>query len=226
MKKKHNVHTLAASIIGDLLDSITDSYKGGSEDGKVLPCNTADTEKIIDVPDDDTISEYERIRNARVAAIEAEFQKLYPSFEQDVLGLKVPKPSTKRRQKREVSKPSVLRRSSRFLGQEDSDPEIIEKEGDENLVGSVPCVGEVSGAGDERVAKTDEVDEGTTVAGDGVDETEGSNRTEKEVMEAGEVVEVDNGDTEGGIDCASLGKHGCQPCGMNFRYIKNWKFRG
>ena len=111
-----------------------------------------------------------------------------------------------------VSKPPVLRRSSRILGQEDSDLEIIENAEDhEDLTESVHCVGEMLEDGDIRLAERDEVEEVEvpTDAGDGVEETEGRIRTEIEVMETVEIPE--------GVDGALHGKHACLPCGMIFR---------
>ena len=90
VRKQHRIQAIAASLLQELLNSIIVSCDDSSENDKVLSPNSAG-EVHEDVAVEE-ISEYEKIRNAIVAEREAEFRRLYPTFDQDLLALKGTKP--------------------------------------------------------------------------------------------------------------------------------------
>ena len=220
MNKKHKARTMAASLIRELIDSIfeSDACLGSNfEDDEVVSLVQEDKEVSgteSKREEAGKISEYERIRNARVAAIRAEFMKFCPTFEEDVLALKVKKPCIKRRRKTGATKPSVVRKSGRIQGKGDTACFVIEN--DEDDVNRVDVEVMSCGDGDSGVKGTEVTFEKGEKAADIADEAVGSGCV-AELTE--NIVVCDPADEDVDGDSAHLGRFGCPPCGMKFRYV-------
>ena len=113
--RKHDVsrHMLSKHTSWGIVKSLLDSLISTLVDAAEMP-ETETVNNVVDgaVDEGRKISPYERIRNERVAAREAEFKKLFPNFEQEVRELKVQR-SRVTRGKRKVD-PVPSRRSSRL----------------------------------------------------------------------------------------------------------------
>ena len=76
IKFKHGVQKMVSSLIDDIIDHL----------GEVRDDNEDSMEVAPPVAE---LSAYEKARNLRVAELHAEFQRKYPSFQQDVQELRV-----------------------------------------------------------------------------------------------------------------------------------------
>ena len=173
------------------------------------------------------IFEYERRRNERVAAFQAEFDERYPSFEKEVRSLKVVKTALPRKKKL----PCFLapaRRSGRILCQVQELSNLVDHHSD----GIVPDLVDLEAQ--EEVMETDAG--GTEDYDDASEEVSVADLDEGLVSEVHEEMVTDGGDTEvyeedaeesnaGDLltgegeagDIRELGKHACLPCGLAFR---------
>ena len=159
-----------------------------------------------------------RARNERVARIQAEFQELFPSFEQEVreLGFSKKQKGIKRKKNPEslVAVKRISRRALSEIGvsnlEEQQQPSMdVELEVSSTRVSEELNIG---AAGEDsrhsvRVAGADEED---------------SVQSEARVAGAGDGSEdiVVGADEEEGV-AAGLGRYGCLPCGMKFRDTLN-----
>ena len=161
------------------------------------PEMTDDNIEIINIDEDSCseagkISDYERARNKRVAELRAEFERQFPSFEQDVRDMRVVKTTLPKRKKKNLSIPE--RKSSRIKDQIDQPPELTAEL-------SVVTVSEVMDNQGEGLVR------------------EGGDINAEPVSKDVEVALVDSlvtGEEEAG-DSSELGRFVCLPCGMAFR---------
>ena len=202
----------------------------------VVP-SAEEVEEQDEVEDEnEEVSPYVRARDERVASIQAEFRRLYPSFGQEVrdLGLVMKK---RKNPKKTSSVVAISRRSSRIVALGAVDGESFEEvpEGEE---AGVTEVEKAVASGTEEIAVTGIEEVGVTeteeafVSEDACDPTgnEADVGEEEETGDAG-----DAGDAEGGFapgddfveeivsggegsgDVWALGRFGCLPCSLKCR---------
>ena len=100
MKQKHSSWKMISSLVVDIISQvhIETAARDANEQDEVV---------------EDNLSDYERARNIRVAEMQAEFQRRFPTFEAEVQELRVRK--KKRRGVRKPAAPAPARRTSRGL---------------------------------------------------------------------------------------------------------------
>ena len=118
MESKHETSWIVSSLVEDLVSSLL-STKESSADVVI----GEDVGRVNVEAEERDISPYERIRNERVAALRAEFNQLYPNFENEVRALKV----VKTRRRRRIEDPVPTRRSSRIHQASDMDVDEMEE---------------------------------------------------------------------------------------------------
>ena len=205
---------MICSIIDDIIDQL----------GVGKDVNEEDTR--VDAPDEESeLSLYEKLRNDRVAQMQAEFKRQFPDFEQEVLELKVRrKKRVGERNKSKLPLPKP-RRSSRCLS-EDS-VEVLELLAEGGLVEENPVYHQVQ-VPDTGLPDNQPGTEGLEqLAEEGlVDENPVSHQVE--VPETGvpdnqpgaESVDEQFG-YAGDKDLDAIGKYGCVLCAMSFRDTGN-----
>ena len=167
------------------IDASVDFEAGGTTDSKSGSENEDD-----ELSSEDSSVEFMERRNARVAAIQAEFLRQFPNFVDEVRGLKV-------QRKRRVKKPvqdQVRRKSSRLEGRR--------KEDNEQFVNVSNLGPTVTESGD---AEKDMSDCNVNSADDEANENE-----EDSVADAVDL-NLDTTNVQG------LGKFGCAPCNLKCR---------
>ena len=190
IKSKHASEMIVSSVLNDIISTLGEKYEDKKEDNE------------MEAPDDDNLSLYERIRNQRVAAVQAEFKRLFPSFENEVLGLKV---SRKKRKTGKTLRPAlIVRRSGRKRSSVVSNCE------------------DVSGSNEEDRGRTDEdsvVDDQTrSVVELQVSDTDNGGFSAGPAGDDSDMPELGfENSGQANPDLAALGKFGCIPCDMSFR---------
>ena len=101
MKKKHSSWKMISSLVVDIISQLD-----------IEPAAREPNEGDEGV--DDNLSAYERMRNIRVAEMQAEFQRRFPNFEDEVQELRVRK-KKRRRGVRKTAAPVTTRRTARGL---------------------------------------------------------------------------------------------------------------
>ena len=181
---KHQSRKVVSSILEKIISSVV-----------AAPEMTDDNIEIITIDEDSCseagkISDYERARNKRVAELRAEFERQFPSFEQDVRDMRVVKTTLPKRKKKNLSIPA--RKSSRINDQIDQPSEL---------------------AAELSVVTANEMmdDQGEGVEGGDINAEAVSKDVEDALVDS-----LVTGEEEAG-DRPELGKFVCLPCGMAFR---------
>ena len=192
MLSKHPSLWVVKSLLESLISTLVDPNKKPENE----TANNVDN-SVGAVDNIRKIFPYERIRNERVAAREAEFKKLFPNFEGELRGLKVKKVRmTKERRKVD---PGPSRRSSRLHQAPSTIDGLGDKEVFENIAGT-STMDNGDGAPSEAVDLSDR-DAGGDAADDSSDE-----------VATVEISELGLGDIN-----PPTGKIACLPCAMQFR---------
>ena len=190
MKTKHTGEIVVSSILNDIIRTMGEDHNDKEEDNE------------MEVIDDDNLSLYERLRNQRVAAVQAEFKRLFPTFEKEVVELRVNR--KKRKRGKTLRQDQSVRRSGR------------------NKSSAVSYFGDASGLNEEDQGRIEE---------DSMVDAQPRSLIESEVSEtdhggsssvpAGvDVTRIEQGFGDSGQadpNLAVLGKFGCIPCEMSFR---------
>ena len=182
---KHQSRKVVSSILEKIISSVV-----------AAPEMTDDNIEIITIDEDSCseagkISDYERARNKRVAELRAEFERQFPSFEQDVRDMRVVKTTLPKRKKKNLSIPA--RKSSRINDQIDQPSELA--------------------AAELSVVTANEMmdDQGEGLEGGDINAEAVSKDVEDALVDS-----LVTGEEEAG-DRPELGKFVCLPCGMAFR---------
>ena len=186
MNVKHQSRKIVSSILENIISSVV-----------AAPEMTDDNMEIITIDEESCgeagkISDYERARNKRVAELRAEFEKQFPSFEQDVRDLRVVKTTLPKRKKKNLSIPA--RKSSRIKDQIDQPSELA---AELSVVTASKMV--------------DDQGEGLVMEGGDINAEAVSKDVEDALVDS-----LVTGEEEAG-DRSELGKFVCLPCGMAFR---------
>ena len=186
MNVKHQSRKIVSSILENIISSVV-----------AAPEMTDDNMEIITIDEESCgeagkISDYERARNKRVAELRAEFEKQFPSFEQDVRDLRVVKTTLPKRKKKNLSIPA--RKSSRIKDQIDQPSELA---AELSVVTASKMV--------------DDQGEGLVMEGGDINAEAVSKDVEDALVDS-----LVTGEGEAG-DSQELGKFVCLPCGMAFR---------
>ena len=223
---EHSHKKMVRSLLDDILIGVTAAADTPGED-----VNGGDNEGGAAAHVEDEVesghveSAYLKMRNARVAEIQKEFHLLFPSFEEEVQGLRV-KPKKKNKNKKKPILMTSCRKSSRVPRRH---PDPVNSLAEE-VTGAGVMVGDCSAGDEGRVAGEQVLDAGND--GQGADDqvlTGGDNGHGRGkdglVPVGGEMVgDVPNpvgGGTGDVQEDHNLGKHGCLPCGLTFRDSSN-----
>ena len=246
-KIKHQSFKIVSILLDSLLSTVVEGINVDASSvtttvttsvtSEVASSATSEVTSISEAAPVMLIFEYERRRNERVAAFQAEFDERYPSFEKEVRSLKAMKTALPRKKKL----PCFLapaRRSGRILCQvqelsnlvdHHSDgivPDLVDLEAQKEVIETILLEDhdEITDAG--WTEDYDDASEEVSVAD--LDEGLVSEVPEEMVTDGGdtEVYEEDaeesnagdllTGEGEAG-DIRELGKHACLPCGLAFR---------
>ena len=213
-RSRQHSHKLVSSLLEGLLSEVVgDNIEDQQETESAQP-----------------VSYYEQVRNRRVAEIQEEFDRQFPTFREEVRELRVVK---KKRRKSNISNPpaSAARKSSRIhqlsrsVGNREAvdEQELSPEEPRLHVIEEADLAEKeavVEGAGDQEVAGT-----GTGDIEASVEEVPGTGSGDKQTcdedstgMEAGDMVNdaIGADDIETGV-ASFLGKFACIPCELSFR---------
>ena len=201
-------HSSSGMVTSLVLDIVYEALEVTAVEMDNTEKNSGQDQVEESVNEEREVSDYEKIRNLRIAEREAEFRRLFPTFDNDVRSLKV----AKKARKKKTKSPSGLppRRSSRgldmtrmFGGRED-DPSS------------------------QPVDATTVVEDVTETQADHIDHSCAGSEEKDQQVEADSVacvVAVGEGTDElvqrecDGV--VGIGKFGCLPCGLTFRDTAN-----
>ena len=211
IRRNHGSKMIVSSLVDELLSNVMDS------------CNE-DAEEVSAVEESDFL----RMRNERVAAIQAEFNRLYPRFEEEVDEMRI---GRKEKNRKKVKKTGTATRRSLRVAPERkrvggkqtlvsyAEGDMVANDG-EDLIASDELV--VHPALDEVV---DSPNRGEVVENPGSENLDSPGGTDLGAGVSEEIL------VEGGLsgsndqsgDHQDLGKHGCISCGLGFRDSGNLK---
>ena len=223
---EHSNKKMVESMLEEILIGVTTSV--------AIPCVDATAATGGDVADGVSVDEespYLRMRNARVAEIQKEFQMLFPTFGEEVSGLRV-KPKKKKKKKNANKLVTSCRKSSRvhrniIEGEFSVNSLTEEAAGAEEMVENCPGE-EDAGGSDDQVLVAEEYGRGGDIQVlAGGDHTQGADihvLANVELGGHGPTLQEGPGEAnDGAYEDHNLGKHGCLPCGLTFRDSSNLK---
>jgi hypothetical protein len=203
----------------------------------VVPSPEEFEEQVEDEDETEEVSPHVKARDERVAAIQAEFRRLYPSFGQDVRDLGLTKKKRKNLQK--ISNVvAVSRRSMRIVALEAVIGESFEEEAgeldDEKAVASATDEISVTGIDDEEAFGSEDacdLEISEAAVGEEVETVDAEDEKSGEEEETGDAGDENSDETEGVApedeeivtgedgagDVGALGRFGCLPCSLKCR---------
>ena len=225
VKKKHGIWQMIFSLVSDIVTEVVEQFnvehtgeKETCEDVLVLE---DPVKEVLEKQSGEVrkLSEYEQVREQRVAEIQAEFRKKFPDFHHELSMLKMPKKKSKVGRVRKVISGSFARRRSSRVSTKVAYLEVDgtvsgEDLGDGDAPDVVKEAGAEAGAGDLEVAGAEDLEVAgrmdLVVAGEEDQEVTGG--AEQEIAGGGDHL------VAGGEDPEVAGaEFRCLPCGKTFR---------